>query len=359
MNPFATELTTTDAKPFDGLKAGFEFTDMRGRAVKFEIADLPEYLANTRAAIDATRGESGEIVGVPIDSKNHDKGDAAGWIVGVELAGDVMRFTPRWTDIGIDLISSGRQRFFSPTVDLQHKTVIGGSLTNWPATRAKGKTLLRPIELQEGEPMDDKDELDDKEKNTLTALAGMFAKLMRKLAGNPAEPDKPADEEPEQDKEKAAMPEPQNLAAPPASDKTAELEARVSELAELRFAEMVKAVNRKNKIADFCKRITGGSESNPRGLSVKADELAEVILSMPEEQADKLQSLLESAVVVDFSETGHNRAAPIKAELPANVKPFLKAWLAGGLELADFFTKNPEVGKADEFDLAEYEKESK
>ena len=40
-------------------------------------------------------------------------------------------------------------RFFSSTIDLGRMTILGGSLTNWPATRdvKSGRTLLRPIEL--------------------------------------------------------------------------------------------------------------------------------------------------------------------------------------------------------------------
>jgi hypothetical protein len=77
---------------------------------------------------------------------------------------------------------------------------------------------------------------------------------------------------------------------------------------------------------------------------------------MPDEQAEKLQALLEAAVVVDFSEKGHPQTAPAKAELPAPIKPLVKTWLGAGLDLASFFVKNPEVGKAEDFDLSEFEK---
>lgn len=141
------DLALADGRPFDGLAAG-EFIDMYGRKVSFKPDELDEYAANTQAAIEATRSESGELVGLPIDTRNHDRGDAAGWIVGVEREGNKLRFTPKWTDLGLDLISRGIQRFFSATVNVVSKTVLGGTLTNWPATRDKtGKVLLRPIEL--------------------------------------------------------------------------------------------------------------------------------------------------------------------------------------------------------------------
>jgi hypothetical protein len=139
----------TARRQFDGMKAG-KFTSMDGRGVEFLPADMGAFLEGTKAAIEATRSETGVIVGLPIDMKNHDHGNAAGWITDAALAGDVMRFTADWTQAGADLIGAGLQRFFSPSVDMQNKAIIGGSLTNWPATRANGKTLLRPIELSTG-----------------------------------------------------------------------------------------------------------------------------------------------------------------------------------------------------------------
>jgi hypothetical protein len=141
------------AKPFDGMAAG-EFTDMYGRKVKFKKEDLPAYVANTKAVLASTADASGAIVGLPIDGMNHDHQLAAGWVVDVELGagGNVIEFTPRWTDWGMELIAGDVMRFFSPTVDLSNKTIMGGSLTNWPATRDEktGKILLRPVELSAG-----------------------------------------------------------------------------------------------------------------------------------------------------------------------------------------------------------------
>lgn len=137
----------TDGRLFDGLSAG-EFIDMHGRAVKFAPGELPTYLSNTLAAIAATKAESGEIVGLPIDARDHENGDGSGWIVGAELEGTRIRLKPLWTDLGADLIKRGIRRFFSATVDTMNKVILGGTLTNWPATRdPQGKVMLRPIEL--------------------------------------------------------------------------------------------------------------------------------------------------------------------------------------------------------------------
>lgn len=150
---FVELATLTEGKPFDGLTAG-EFVDMFLRKVKIKKDALKEIVTNTALAISATAEETtGEIVGLPIDVNGHDKGDAAGWIVGIELEGDVVRISPKWTDIGTDVIERGIRRFFSATIDLKNKIILGGTLTNWPATRDKeGKVLLRPIELSDSLP---------------------------------------------------------------------------------------------------------------------------------------------------------------------------------------------------------------
>jgi len=148
-----SQLSTANLAPgkaFDGLTV-VETLDMNGRPVTVTAEELPLYLANTQAAIKAAVGQSGEVVGLPIDAGktgDHDKGDAGGWIVGVELAGNVLRLVPKWTELGKELISKSIRRFFSATADTVNKVILGGTLTNWPAVRdAQGKMLLRPIEL--------------------------------------------------------------------------------------------------------------------------------------------------------------------------------------------------------------------
>lgn len=136
-------------RAFDGMTHG-HFIDMWGTEVKITQRDLETYVSNTLESIKASVTESGEVVGLPIDCVAHERGNAAGWIVDAELVGDVVKFTPVWTDLGKDLIRKKLQRLFSPTLDLRNKRVLGGSLTNWPATRdKKGRVLIKPIELSE------------------------------------------------------------------------------------------------------------------------------------------------------------------------------------------------------------------
>lgn len=140
-------------RPFDGMASG-EFIDMYGRKIVFKKEEMATYVANTKAILASTKDSNGNVVGLPVDGMNHNHEQAAGWIMDVELSvrGDVIIFTPRWNDWGRQLIGSDLVRFFSPTVDLVAKAVLGGSLTNWPATRDQktSQVLLRPIELSQG-----------------------------------------------------------------------------------------------------------------------------------------------------------------------------------------------------------------
>ena len=144
----------TEGKAFDGFVAG-DFIDAHGRRILVEESELEDYAANTQAAIDETVTEGGELVGLPIDVIDHEHNDAAGWIIGAELKDGIIRFLPKWTEEGLELIEKGIRRFFSSSFDTTAKVIMGGSLTNWPATRDdEGKILLRPIELAElSDPM--------------------------------------------------------------------------------------------------------------------------------------------------------------------------------------------------------------
>jgi hypothetical protein len=139
------------AAPFDGMAVG-DFVDMYGRSISIKREELEQYVANTKANLGATRDAAGNIVGLPIDTLNHDKGIAAGWIVDVSIAEgrDVLTFAPRWNETGRALIMGDELRYFSPTFDPRNKVILGGSLTNWPATKdAKEKRLLKPISMAE------------------------------------------------------------------------------------------------------------------------------------------------------------------------------------------------------------------
>ena len=151
---YAELAALVDGKPFDGFthSQGDKFIDMRGQEVGVKKSELATYLKNTLAAIGATRTEDGEVVGLPIDSSNHDHQDAAGFIVDAELVGEVIRLTPKWTELGLEKVGKGLRRMFSAVFNPVRKVIMGGSLTNWPAAldQKSGNVLLRPIELSQG-----------------------------------------------------------------------------------------------------------------------------------------------------------------------------------------------------------------
>lgn len=147
----------TPGKPFAGFAAG-SFVDMNGREVEFKVSALKKFIANTLKAIAAAR-EKG-MPGLPIDARQHDKGEAAGWIVDAsegevnDSAGEavpVIMLTAEWTKLGLELLRDRIMANFSPTVDLRAQVIRGGSLTNWPASvDAAGAPLFPAVELAQG-----------------------------------------------------------------------------------------------------------------------------------------------------------------------------------------------------------------
>lgn len=327
---------------FDGMAAG-SFTDMRGKKVTFSPDVLAKYIENTREVIESTRTDKGELVGLPIDMDGHDHKGGAGWITGVskDATRDILKFDVNWTEAGRQLIESNTRRFFSPTVDPSNKVVLGGSMTNWPATRdALGRMMLRPIELSQN-----LQELDMQENtNILQNLLELGKDFLAELKGRKVEPT------PEPTKEND-MPELTLAEFMQTPEAIAELEQR----AELRAAELLQAEQLKVKVLDFAKSITG---DKPVGLAIKADELAAAILALPE--TDKVIELLGKvyeAKVLDFGEKGHAGEVHNKQAVPAEIKPFITKFIEAGKTAAEFFTANPELGAAEDYDLAEFTKE--
>lgn len=330
-NPFAS---------FDGMAAG-AFTDMRGRKVEFLPVQLAEYIVNTREIIESTRTEKGELVGLPIDMDAHDHRGGAGWITDVskDPARDVLKFAVNWTEAGKQLIESNTRRFFSPTVDPSNKVVLGGSLTNWPASRdALGRMMLKPIELSE-----QIQEIDMPD-NPIEKLLELGREFLAELKGR---------QTPEPQKEND-MPELTVAEFMQTPEAIAELNKR----AEERAAELLKAEQVKSKVSEFAAKLVGGTAEKPYGLSMKAEELAAELLAFAE--VDKVIDLLGKvydAKVLEFSERGKSGEQHNKQAVPADVKHLLEKWVENGKDAKEFFAVNPELGQAEDYDLAEFAKE--
>lgn len=331
-------------KPFDGMAAG-EFTDMYGRSVSIKAEEMEKFVANTRAALESTRDSGGEVVGFPIDTANHAHKEAAGWIVGVELdeGGSKLRFMPRWNETGKQLIASNTMRYFSPSVDMKAKTVVGGSLTNWPATRtAENHMLLRPVELSM-----------DMMTNDMDAAPAWFADLKEWISDLVQAGNKP---------EQVETPAPELEGVPIMSepivelsaDQTVQLEALVEERANLRFQNMVEAEKRKNRILEFTRAVTG------KGLPVQGEDLTAFLSDLTPDAMDKATALFQAIAdtgAIDFEEKGHSKTMTEAQPLPPEMVAPLQAWIAAGQTVEDFFKVNAvELGVMADYNLSEFVK---
>lgn len=366
--------TLMEGRWFDGFAPG-EFTDMWGNYVEVKPDELAIYVENTLAAIEATRAESGELVGLPIDAEYHDRGRAAGWIVDVMLKDGVLRFKPRWTEIGQELISKGIMRFFSSTFDPSKKVIRGGSLTNWPATVDKQqRVLLRPIELTTGLFSVEKppDSVGAGGLATLGEAIGQAIANVMNLSGG--KPDlmrannkgvtsmtvELKDLTAEQRAELAGQALVQALEAPGAG--TAEMAGRVADLVEERATEkaaaLVARAETERGVRQLAADLAGGSKDKPVGLPVEADELATFLLDLSDEQRAKAEALfrhIRESGLVDFGEAGHGKQQAGGRELPPAIARKLDA---GALTLADLSDPILALGDLTEYDLTKWNKEN-
>lgn len=340
-NLLFVELMLADGNPFDGLVAG-TFTDMFGREITITPEDLETIAANTARAIETSRTESGELIGLPIDARDHDKGDAAGWIVGATLVNGIIQLVPKWTEIGMELISKGIRRLFSATVDMAGKYIAGGTLTNWPAVRGEdGRTLLRPIELSlnqlvQEESMKDK----DKEKDTDLDLE------------QPDQPDAADEEEGDapQDEGTAYLARLREMRNEIETGLRAELEAH--------YQSLIQGIRVENTMAEFQRRIEGGDVDCPRGLPVDSDALVGILKKLDTDARAELMGMFDTILdkgLVQFEEVGHSRRLQGKPKLDAPVAAQLRRVLDAGGTVEAFFERAADIlGSPDEYNLSEF-----
>lgn len=346
-------------KPFDGMTHG-DFTDMWGFDVHISKRDLQSYLANTLDAIKASTTASGQIVGLPIDCVAHERGNAAGWITDVELVGDVIKFTPIWTELGIDLIKRNLQRMFSPTLNLKNKVVMGGSLTNWPATRdKKGRVLIKPIELSEStgsftyhlEFADEEEEV-TKEDKEVTPAGDSGLENTTQLEG---ENQMPSNEELLQ----VAREEFHKIfgdLASPTNDQVATLVGTIRQQVTQQIQEENERLQHDLSMDSLAASLVRGSDNVPTGIPVEEKDLAAALKKLPRDQVDfwkKVLSDIQTSGVVNFSERGHGKEGGGLKELPVEV--------IARLESKEFTIEdlsNPILGLGDlkEYDLSKWQK---
>ena len=180
----------------------------------------------------------------------------------------------------------------------------------------------------------------DDDKNLFSGLLELGREFLAELKGRKPEP-----------KQEITMPELTVAEFMQTPEAVAELEARANQ----RAAELLKAEQLKARVIAFAKDLT---ESKTLGLSMKADELATSLMELTDiEKVIDLLGKVWEAKVVDFQERGHGREVHNKQAVPADLKPYIVKWVEAGKTPADFFAANPELGLADDYDLAEFTKE--
>lgn len=381
-------------KPFDGMAAG-KFRDMWGLQFEIKPSELSEFVENTRANIKATKTASGELVGLPIDLSNHDRGDAAGWIVDVSQEGNVLQFVPRWTELGSDSIRKGLRRMFSPTIDLANKAILGGSLTNWPASRdGKGKILLRPLELSmsilttgetlegdeapedtsstppqtmEGTPADKGAQSLHPEGDHMKTLAEMteeeMVELIKKTVTSvqpaPVTPPTPVQPTPADLSDLFGL---EGLTEEAKTQRKAELRqqlAGIRKQAELEYRAELARLQFENSMTDLAQSLTMGSKDLTRGLPISSEDLKAHLVKLAPDEAKFWGDLMTKTAkegFVDFGELGSNEPGKGIVDLPVEVSSKLDT---GEITLADLSSPYLGLGDLAQYNLTKWKKESK
>lgn len=372
-NSIFVDLSLMGESPhFDGMAAG-TFVDMYGRKTTFEPAELGAYVTNTKRALESTKDGAGQIVGFPIDALNHDNKQAAGWITDVNMAfgRDIIEFSARWNDMGKDLIGRDVMRYFSPSIDIANKVILGGSLTNWPATRTSDhQLLLKPVELSA--QMSTYDDSANPLVMLGNVMSQMITELKSVLSGRQSPEIETAQEGESMTEETTTTTEAQpaevvTLAAatiPAVVDLSSpDVMKLINERAETRAAALLAEREQKAHIAQLATRLTGGTTEKPIGLTVGHDRIVSFLSALPAELLPEAEAILTDAAEhapIHFEEVGHSRVLQGTTQLPENIKPALSAWLGRGLSLEGFFETNAvELGTMTDYNLTEFIKEGK
>lgn len=335
------------SKVFDGLAAG-NWKDRLGRKVEIELSALPEIVKNTAAAIESATTETGELVGLPIDEDGHDHKGGAGWIVGVELDGGLIRIKPNWTEAGSKLIKDNIRRFFSPSIDMKNKVILGGSLTNWPGSRDEmGLMALRPIELsQELKALEPIKHSGDFIAELVSSLTNTIKGLLSSGDGNPKIEE---------------IDDMKNLAEFAKTEKgKEEINALVAPQVEAELAARVELADQKRKISEFADKVTNDEvKALPLETGRVAKFLEGIAAKAPDllEEAQAILSEVLASGTMDFSERGHGKHVQGTTELSKEVRQVLVDYLAADEKntVAEFFKINEvDLGKPADYNLAEF-----
>lgn len=295
------------------LRAG-TFIDMHGREVQIDSAELAKVVENSNAEL-RTR-ELPVDLGHPTDPA----APAAAWykrffkqfINGVEwICAEV-----ELSALGAKSLADKLYKYFSASIDIENASIIGGGFVNRPAVSGQQPVGSLSQYLQMKPIKGGESQMDEKE---------MESKLAQARAD-------------ERQKAEAQL---------------AEME---SKLAQARIDERNRVLAEQARVSEI-NTLAAELTAGPKALWHKPVDLAEWLGKLTDDDRKLVGELLreiKTRGLVDLSEMGSAKENLAKKELPKAYKSLLGKWIEAGNKVDAFFSINPEVGKAEEFDLSEF-----
>ena len=270
-----------------------------------------------------------------------------------------LQLKPKWTHIGVEKIRTREMAYFSATFNLKAKVLLGGTLTNWPATRdKKEKILLAPIELT-------KEKIGIIQQIIREEIHEQLSKFFG--ADDPDEGVQNMGKTKVQDltpEERAELGQ-EFIMSQLSSENTdiVDLNAYIDEKAEMIASQKVQAkldqARKDSEIVSFVKDVTGGTDENPVGLPIQDEELEDFLKSLDDDQRTTAMSILtrifESGMIA-FKENGHNKDVEPKEELP---EEYQKSLDSGELKVEDLASNTMALGDLDKYDLSKWQGKEK
>ncbi len=360
------EYAYADPSPYypeiEAIRTG-QFTDMNGKPITIDIAlldALVENFANNKAGQE-----------IPIDL-NHERKEAAGWLLGVRRLNNSLFVAPNWNELGLSMVHSKQYRYVSCTIDLVEKYLLSVSLTNFPAVNN-----MRPIELSR------------MNEGASSSLIVLFQKPEESMAKDVNV--KPTEEKvvPPAESESKTPPAELSASATPATpvvksdipnrdEVVAQFRQQAdAEIASIRkqlndllgdlqaqrqaaVADFMSQVRTERQIAEFSERVTS---TGKHAIPAKPADVAAVLSALPAANREAVQNLLESIYAggtVDFSEMGTSAGKPIAAEavqLSSEWQRVLRSHINTGGTVDEFFALNADLlGDKGKYDLGAFAK---
>ena len=360
------EYAYADPSPYypeiEAIRTG-QFTDMNGTPITIDIAlldALVENFANNKAGQE-----------IPIDL-NHERNEAAGWLLGVRRLNNSLFVAPNWNELGLSMVRSKQYRYVSCTIDLVEKYLLSVSLTNFPAVNN-----MRPIELSR------------MNEGASSSLVVFFQEPEESMANDVNV--KPTEEKvPPAESESKTPPAELSASATPATPVTkSDIPSRDEVVAQFRqqadaeiasirkqlndllgdlqaqrqaaVADFMSQVRTERQIAEFSERVTS---TGKHAIPAKPADVAAVLSALPAANREAVQNLLESIYAggtVDFSEMGTSAGKPITetVQLSSEWQQVLRSHLGNGGTVDEFFALNADLlGDKGKYDLGAFKKES-